>query len=57
MGCAHCVRSIEEALGAIGAEVHACEVGRVDIRFDGSIAALREAVEGCGFDVSAITEA
>ncbi len=48
MGCAHCVRGVEEAL---------CAIGCADVRFDGAVDALREAVESRGFEVSTITEA
>lgn len=56
MGCAHCVRGVEEALSAIGAQVNGCAIGSADVRFDGAVDALREAVESRGFEVSAITE-
>ena len=57
MGCAHCVKSVTEALTAIGATVERCEVGSADVAFDGTTAEMTEAVADHGFDVTAITEA
>ena len=49
MGCAHCVRGVEEALSAIGAQVNNCAIGCADVRFDGAVDALRDR---CGGDTS-----
>ena len=50
------VRSVTEALEALGAEVRACEIGRADIRYDGGADSVRTAIEDRGFDVTAVTE-
>ena len=57
MGCAHCVKSVTEALTALGATVENCVIGGADIAFDGDTAAVTEAIRDRGFDVTAVTEA
>lgn len=57
MGCAHCVKSVTEALTELGAEVKNCIIGEADIRFDGSLDAVREAIDERGFSVTSATEA
>ena len=57
MGCDHCVKSVTEALSDLGAEVKSCTIGQADILYDGSLDALREAVDDRGFAVTSITEA
>ena len=57
MGCAHCVKSVTEALTGLGAKVEDCVIGGADIEFTGDTAAVTEAIADRGFDVTAITEA
>lgn len=54
MGCAHCVKSVTEALTNIGARVESCAVGWAKIAFDGDEAAVKEAVEDRGFTVKSM---
>ena len=56
MGCAHCVKSVTEALTAIGAAVEHCEIGSARIAFDGSREVAVEAIEDRGFTVTSVTE-
>lgn len=57
MGCAHCVKSVTEALCALGAQVHTCAIGAADVSFDGSVDAMKQAVAERGFAVTHVTEA
>lgn len=51
MGCAHCVRGVEQALIAINATVNDCSVGSADVLFDGDPNLIKQAIEDAGFDV------
>ena len=57
MGCAHCVKSVTDALTALGATVENCVIGGADIGYDGDMQAVTEAIADRGFEVAAITEA
>ncbi len=57
MGCAHCVKSVTQALTDLGAQVNNCTVGSADINFDGDLEAVKEAVADRGFTVTNISEA
>lgn len=57
MGCAHCVKSVAEALTGLGATVENCVIGSADIEYNGDTAAVTEAISDRGFDVTAVTEA
>lgn len=57
MGCAHCVKSVTEALSALGGTVHDCQIGTADVSFDGDANQLSDAVADRGFTVTGITEA
>ncbi|HWR22048.1 MAG TPA: heavy-metal-associated domain-containing protein [Feifaniaceae bacterium] len=54
MGCAHCVRSVTEALAAIKATVNDVQVGSADVLWDGDTEELRAAVADAGFEVKSI---
>jgi copper chaperone len=58
MGCGHCVKAVEEALGAVeGVEVHVVEIGSAQISYDPETtdpARLAEAVEEAGYTVPAL---
>jgi len=56
MGCAHCVKSVTQALTELGADVKSCTIGEADILYDGSLDAVREAVDERGFSIASITE-
>lgn len=55
MGCAHCVKSVTEALTDLGATVHNCTIGTADVSFDGAVEAIQEAVAERGFTVTNVT--
>ncbi len=55
MGCENCVRAVTSALTEIGAHIADVRVGMAEVAYGGEEAALREAVEGVGFDVVGIT--
>ena len=57
MGCTHCVKSVTEALIALGATVHNCAIGTADVSFEGAVDAMREAVADRGFAVTSVSEA
>lgn len=57
MGCAHCVKSVTDALTSLGATVHACEIGTAEVLFSGDPNAMKEAVADRGFTVTAVLEA
>ncbi len=57
MGCAHCVKSVTQALSELGAQVHNCTIGAADLSFDGDIEAVKEAVAERGFAVTGMMEA
>lgn len=57
MGCAHCVKSVTDALTGLGATVENCAIGGADIDFDGDTNAVTEAIADRGFDVTAIDKA
>lgn len=56
MGCAHCVKSVTEALNAIGADVRTCEIGRADVGFDGTESEIQTAISDRGFEVVSIAK-
>ena len=57
MGCAHCVKSVAQALDELGAKVNSCTVGAADIDFDGDVETVKEAVADRGFTVTSVKEA
>ncbi len=54
MGCAHCVRSVTNALTALNATVNDVQVGSADVLWDGGTDALKEAISEAGFEVKSI---
>ncbi len=57
MGCAHCVKSVTEALTDIGASVENCVVGSAAVLFDADTQMLIDAVADRGFTVTNVSEA
>lgn len=55
MGCQHCIDRVTKAMNTLGAEIIKVELNDIVIRFSGSEAAVREAIEDLGFDVLSIT--
>lgn len=54
MGCAHCVRSVTEALADLKATVNDVQVGSADVLWDGDTEALKAAISEAGFEVKSI---
>ena len=54
MGCAHCVRSVTDALTEIKASVNDVQVGSADVLWDGDTEALKAAISEAGFEVKSI---
>ncbi len=54
MGCAHCVRSVTNALNELKATVNDVQVGSADVLWDGSTDVLKEAISEAGFEVKSI---
>ncbi len=57
MGCAHCVKSVTEALTDAGASVENCVIGSATISFDADTQLLVDAVADRGFTVTNVAEA
>lgn len=54
MGCAHCIRSVTNALTSLSATVNDVQVGSADVMWDGTTDALKEAISEAGFEVKSI---
>ena len=54
MGCAHCVRSVTDALTDLKAAVNDVQVGSADVLWDGDTDALKTAISEAGFEVKSI---
>ena len=57
MGCAHCVKSVAEAMTDIGASVENCVIGSATVLFDADTQLLIDAVADRGFTVTNVAEA
>ncbi len=55
MGCGHCIKRIECALGDLGASIDKVVLGEAIFSYDGDEAAVREAIEDLGFDVVSVS--
>lgn len=53
MGCEMCVKKVNKALETLGAKVESVVIGKAVCEFAGEASALKEAVEGAGFKVTA----
>lgn len=54
MGCAHCVRSVKNALEEARAQVNDVKIGSADVLYDGDAEDLRAAVSEAGYEVKSI---
>ena len=55
MGCEKCVMKVNKALEALGAKAESVVIGKAVCTYDGAEAALKEAIEDAGFDVTAVS--
>lgn len=54
MGCAHCVRSVKNALEEAHAQVNDVKIGSADVLYEGDAEDLRAAVSEAGYEVKSI---
>lgn len=56
MGCMHCVAKVTKAMQELGATVKSCEIGTCEIDGINDVNAIRDAIEGIGFELISVEE-